>query len=800
MKKVREALTCDLNSDDVFRCYLIFNRILKEDGRAATPREIIAFLNELSGIYALHKRQFSLTTIAVYICYRDALESRPETLNTDDWLDPKLRSLATDPHLERNLAAIIFNVDAELAFQILLDDRIRDAAVGEASELIEIAKAPGFDDRVNDVIEGKAQEWQSSAEFDVVVANFAALSKSHTGHSRNLYARSLVRAFLSVSEIALEPAVYDRLFSIFAFAENNDISLLVERFIRSGYESFEDTPENLMELGQNWSNYLIAVHQQLATMGHPEAINHKNIVLPFYQAPEFIFGLASGLEGTGLELSDLIVDEEYMNDDGGVLPSLAVNYPTRSVATFNHLHRNRFVSDEQWTAIGNAVVTALREPTDKAATLFGPYITLLTSIVGHTDKDHRSKIELDELYAEEVFFERLKAAAGASDRVVALAVFMAIDRFGPEGLPVVYRTQPNPQRRQITSENFTWFHNIYSGDTDMNPEFYMSFSEMVIKSRLVTKFTELGESADNNRILIRVTKEIFSSRDLPRFNIRFVVDHFNYIAACVGGEFRTTVAEYSLRGNRSELDDLAVRDIPAELIEYTAAHADGNWSVLHEHVDAMLDAVPPEDWLGHMSAGDNHAKLLLVKIQFTGFSPSSPGFREALKKFLLGVLGGEVEIVDHALNYDLVLKAIDPAYHADMFRELREEIKGVSPASLAAATSIFPTIVQDLMSADRLSHTEKDNIVRFILCPALEGNNEAVLANFEQIGRRKVRDYRNNSQESTRGKLAGAYEAYAKSGVGRERVRAIGDLFNEKKSTSSLIEFWFGGSKEAEED
>ncbi|MBO9136560.1 hypothetical protein J5289_18135 [Rhizobium sp. B230/85] len=65
--KLNEALPTLTDDDQRFRTYLIFNWLIDQDGGRATPRQVIAFINELTSVYVLHDGGIQLATVAVYL-------------------------------------------------------------------------------------------------------------------------------------------------------------------------------------------------------------------------------------------------------------------------------------------------------------------------------------------------------------------------------------------------------------------------------------------------------------------------------------------------------------------------------------------------------------------------------------------------------------------------------------------------------------------------------------------------------------------------------------------------------------
>lgn len=122
--KLEQALPKQVTTDDRFRTYRIFCELLSQEGGVTTPRQIVSFVNDLSSLYELQDGMYELPTVAAFIAHQDKLTTNPSILNSKDGLNAKIARLTANPKLAEHLAAMVFNVDEELAFQILLDDEI----------------------------------------------------------------------------------------------------------------------------------------------------------------------------------------------------------------------------------------------------------------------------------------------------------------------------------------------------------------------------------------------------------------------------------------------------------------------------------------------------------------------------------------------------------------------------------------------------------------------------------------------------------------------------------------------------
>lgn len=157
------------------------------------------------------------------------------------------------------------------------------------------------------------------------------------------------------------------------------------------------------------------------------------------------------------------------------------------------------------------------------------------------------------------------------------------------------------------------------------------------------------------------------------------------------------------------------------------------------------------------------------------------------------VLSGQVKVEAAKGSLDTLLKAIDANYHEEIWRSLREKISDVTPSSLEAAMYLFPQLVSDIAhTGSRISKAEKDNVIRNLLSPALEGRNRQALNIFVDMGYARLKDYQDAAEKSSTSMLEGAWKSFKDAEADRELIRDVSEAIHGKKKTKSIFdpEFW----------
>ncbi len=169
---MRKALLERMTREESFRSYLVFAEYNSSVNSLVPPRKILSFINCVTSTYLQHDGRVSLPTVTLFECLRGELTAHPMRITDQNLLTEQTRLIVGNGNLECDLARLTFNVDEELARQVLIDRRISEALVRPNMELIEqVATQPGFEERLIDVFLKNAEDWISASAFDRVARN-----------------------------------------------------------------------------------------------------------------------------------------------------------------------------------------------------------------------------------------------------------------------------------------------------------------------------------------------------------------------------------------------------------------------------------------------------------------------------------------------------------------------------------------------------------------------------------------------------------------------------------------------------
>ncbi|GAC1046063.1 P-loop NTPase fold protein [Rhizobium sp. No.120] len=787
-QKVRQALPRFADEDGLFRVYLIFNWLIDKEGGKATPRQVIAFINEVSGLFALHSGRIPLPTAAAYLAVRDRLEASPSLLAKEKIVDDQLRSLAADASLDKHLASILFNVEPDLAFQLLLDAELR-SAIGESTpdRLIALSNSPGFGVRIDEVFGNGVAEWRSAGRLATAIGNICDLLNTYNGDGADLVRQSAIEAFLATETIStFEEVRFRKLIRTSAKEERTKIIEHLLSTIVAGIgppDKIDDVTGS--RLASLFSTIAEEVHALDPAIGL-EGI-WKRVALPADLLLIFGFALAScTLEVTLAKLAKPTLD---LSAEAEFLKQAAIDRPGDTFLVLGEFRKAGILTDDCLLTISTRLSTALMEESEDND-LFASQAKLMGKAWALMSLAARKKNDLSALQKDATFYENMHAAFSKSPESEALpfALLVLEEPYigGKLGIPV--RIAPNGQAISAAQEEFAWLTGVLNGDTLLTDKQIDVFTNELNSYSRVPHWIFYGRDNPNNKLAPAVTRSAFANSKIPWIASVDIIRIYAYLKTILETEMETILPGLGQRIAAGSLDKLTIDGLPLQLLSDTVKYAQTEWKTFHDRTAAVLDSVSKDEWLGHFIAGDNYFQLLIAKVQSSGYCPDSTEIRDSLLRFVLGVLDG-TNAPAQAI-YDPILDAFDPNYHLEFFRLVREKVSGVSVETIATAAQIMPKLMVSVIRSGEKQKPEKENLIRFILWPALEGGVVTIIDAFLELPKRVVADFVRSSDKSVQDALEPALRALLKhSDYGY--VRRVTEHLQGRRS-KTLIQTLFG--------
>ncbi|TIN27423.1 MAG: hypothetical protein E5Y31_13085 [Mesorhizobium sp.] len=796
--KMAQALPTLDDQDALFRVYLIFNWIIDAGGGRATPRQVISYINELTGLYILHDGKIGAPTVAAYLAVQDKLENKPSALAKENLIDEHLRILSGDKNLEKNLAAILFNVEPELAFQILLDGEIKSAVTAESSnKLIDLSKAPGFDVRLNEVFSGNTSEWTSSGRFSVVVSNVSDLLKDYRGEAAYHLNKSLVEAFLGLPSISLgrEITLYQKLVGT---SLPDDRLRVVDHFLEAASAGIQAISLDQSK-GRQFVRFLSDISKVMQEAGDGPLADTSLGKVKLPSNPNFLFGFAVEAQSASIAMTKVAKTSIDLSSDADFLENVAVDQTTDSLAAFASFKTASLVSSEQWNSVGTHLISSLTVEKSDDKRVTADRVSLLSHVFAYTGVAKDGDIDLPLLFSSPIFYENLFLAfsENSDDEGLGHAAFLASEIYLAGRLPSPFRTTANGVKTASAQEEFAWFGHVMDGSAGLTPQQHMTIAEQAVATSGLTDWLAFSNENPGNPFVTAVILAAFSMDRTPSISVADLFKYYKYLKQILGSNFGDLLPKLGAMVEGNALAKLGPEAYPTDLLIDTQELADNEWKVVHTGGNTLLEGVSKVDWLDHLSSGDSFAQLLFQKTKSSGYKPEATALKDSFLQFVLGVLDGSIVPSHVTTDYDAVMDTVDAGYHLEFFKLIRERVDGATAETISLASRLFPRLLSKIVRVGEKTKREKENLVRQFLRPALEGGVTPVLDSFLELGRKVISDFIRSSEKSTQDTLEPALRLFSNTGD-HGYVRKISELVQGRKAKTWLDVLF--GTKDSDED
>lgn len=797
-QKLSDALPDVNESDALYRVYSIFSDISRSTKGQATPRQIVAFINELSGLYTLHSGTFALPSVAAFIAYQDDLSQDPSKLSSG-LVSARIRSIAGDPDLDRNLAAMAFNVDPDLAFQILLDGRIEEASLSESpDDLRELSKSPGFDLRIHDIILENINDWVVSDDLGAIINNFVQVLGDFQGDSKAHIVRTLSKGISNADGLSLSENTIEPYLGILALADVAERTPLIEALISGALSHSQARASEPYARGRQFVATLSKIERKLGDEVGSRSVRELQKEIRIPPQPLFVLGMAAACESSDLQFKNFTIDTldlpEIANvDEENPHPFVqaAFSRPDNALNAFQSLRHSNLLPPEHIAFIAEQIHESFVERGESAEKFEARLIIFVELYLWLTD-EAKSEIELSEVFDSEHFFENLRESHdNGAENDLAYAIFLSRLYKLEEEIDEPIVIQPNGQRIRSSTEAFEWFTAYREGNETLEKEEHVVIADLVKRSRNFTKWLQISAGEVENSAMVGSVEAGLNGGPVPYISLATFLKNFRFIHEKTEVDTAGFMSKFESRIQPSDLEKLKITQVPPELIGLASGIR--GWEEFLSRICELLRAVELSEWESHFSDANVWFANLTQAIDHLQFEFQGEEQRRLIVDLVVNTLSGRIELSTKGVNYDSLLSGVPTSFRGEVFRQIREEMHDVTTSNLATLGSNFPSALSGVIShGSRITKAEKDAIVRHIFAIGLEGKNQLVLKEVVRLGYSRVSDYVKNSEESTQSKLDGAWKLFSDRSTDQGLVRDVGEAIYGKRKAKSFFEILWG--------
>ncbi|MCO4856494.1 KAP family NTPase [Herbaspirillum sp. WGmk3] len=657
LAKLKECFS-DINDAELNeRLFRLLRYSFQKTDTHASPRRIIHFINELGALDAQWQRTISLEACAIYILNRKEIEASSDSLRKEETIDPRYIQIANVTEINKEIAALAFNVEPTAANQVLLQDPISRALTSPNPEdLKKLASIPGFDDVLQDVLQDPTREWLLSPNgvLDNVCINLASLDlddararvcwRDVAGDIKRLKESIYPNANVLKSLSLVIPGIRDA-------RTAPDLAHKLQSLL--GGSQLEIGEKDAFDYGVDWFNATITIQDALQPVISEDALAEFRKKTKISLSPAAIIGCAHQCaQARDYKLSAVHPLQVDINKLEHSFIETFDNRPSVSVDVLNQII-GYFTIDKckgLLTTLVKSIHTdrlASEDEAEKRAALL-QVIHRLCSRIGdgllEPWKDVVLPLAVDGSLAVHAFNAGESNDKSGSAKMVAILMALQ-DAAKPYAVP-----GDHPHMGSAAPTAIRWFNSL-SSDGAVDDEFPNLIAQATRELSPFGYWLDRGLQDAVPAILhAKVLSSIIRLRNMYRLNVFKTLAAYSKIKTFLSEDeaaiqFLLKLAEWKKDFDGFLKNKDLLLTLPSELITDIQAHgANTSLMVILEAIDKVLTSATQEDWKGAFNESDNLLRLYLIRHKDVLLMPPTSEYKPALFDHATYLLKGLVHV------------------------------------------------------------------------------------------------------------------------------------------------------------
>ena len=586
---LEKALPAQFDGGQKYRLFQIFDVFLSERSTNPTPRQVKSFVNEVGMLWSQWQGAISIEAIAIFVLHRSKLEAEPRNLQNPDMIHARYRHFAPTRQLDRELAALAYNVEPGVALEVLLERDVTSALRNLKSERLHyLAKSPGFKHQLDRILARQCTGWASSSlrDFEAALANYVSLPLDSS--VKELCDQHFTDAIPALTKLdILSWQDHKSLFQI--------VRCMPEAYASRHLKAIADwldrnLPEQrTQQLGRAWVKFVGGFIKEIRK-SHGDAVAKSAtsaIKVPY--SSDFYLGVALDCDEAELHFSHLVnIAQQKSAEIADALAAFAEEKPS------------------EFSYVWGEIQFALKS-TEKAALFTKLFEQLRISTMSEVEGGRQDYLENLMLIAALCHDEKSVAAsvkAGIVDgtlpwhasksnddgdwKGIAHALWLAHLASKNGTVPALSASNKPPFDDVSTAHK--WFMECYAGAI---PEASLeSLAEIIVEYGSLDQWVKIFITSPENVLYQNVLARAFSLENCPPLKLTCLIDGYATLKVHFQASIVAAVTEHvggSVSAEEIEQVDLTV--IAPALVQGVAESQVGAWSALLGRVDKYLNVV-----------------------------------------------------------------------------------------------------------------------------------------------------------------------------------------------------------------
>lgn len=682
------SLPDQFDNGQKYRLFQIFDFFLTEKVINPTPRQVKSFVNDIGMLWYQWREKIAIETIAVFVLHRSKLEADPRILQDPNTIQDRYRHFVISGDLDKDLAALAYNVEPEIAFEVLLERDITAALLERSNDrLSKLSASAGFTHQLDRVLHKYCVDWASTSlnDFEAALINYSQLSINSS--VKDLCDKNFVRSLSSLTKLDLaEWKTHRGLFQLASCIPTGELTPHVQEIAKWLAGSL---PEELThDLGRAWINFFGGFLQEARKVHGQDAVDAAVAIIEIPDSPVFYLGVALDCDEVNLHFSQFrSAAKQQSLEISSQLASYGIKFPE----TFHYV----------WSELEYAL-----KKTDRSTVLIKILEKMQNNVI---DDDEEQQIYLNNLVliaasarSDASVVKGVKAAITDGTlpwyaeklnkaehwESVAKAIWLASIAIETSAMPRMSVTNKSPFGGLEAS--YKWFSSCYGGEVPV--DVLSAIAELVIAYDTVDRWLINFAKSPKHTMYKDVLIEVLGSDSCPALDLQILIKQYDVLKKNFSDE---AVSDMVNRvGQDIELgviDAIEISALPPALVKDIGNLSVSAWVHLLSRVDQYLKGLAANDWEEALNENNHNRKLLLARNDKLDGKVPPNYLRAALADFIAEVMcskeADDESLKDHSIFWSALPKRSRKALANDLFERISD--KPVIPKGVVVAISSF---------------------------------------------------------------------------------------------------------------
>ncbi|VVT12295.1 P-loop NTPase fold protein [Hoeflea sp. EC-HK425] len=668
-QKINYAVSSGADEDTMHRTYQVFHERLLQHRVVVTPRHIISFINQTVSLWAQWNDEIPMPTVAIYVLHRDKIDRDPNSLLDPMTISSDYRLAANDPNLDRNLAALAFNVPSDHAEQLLLADPIEGVLTadwsesekensGEPVELKKLREAPGFSHMITAVARDKAGNWarHSATRFRNVVQNLNMIGCS--GAVTRTAKKRILEAFNEVKPIRPKDwSAHTGLLALYEFCETeNEVIKLSQLFSHWLSVRPENTKEdNGYDEGAFLAEFVGALKHTIER-SHDETM--ARVAMRQIRVPtnyEHLIGFAADASENDLDINDLAPYQAPENFTAELTKEITEN-PLMLVDAWPQI--NSKVSQPDQLSLIKASIAHLQktdlaeDPQSYAALLQTLYAWGYIGLSGKNKQTAKQAIQ--GLVADGALSQIGQKDLPGDDagKIIAYTLWFHLDAHPNFKLPAVDLTAH--QLGNLTTGREWVQRTLLEGNIE--PDALKFLAQICIaQGKMSQLIKSAAEAPKTSELAQQIILEATNSLDLAPPALNSVLPNYQFLKELTGESIEKWLVVIG-QMPPEDWSDIDLLKLDSALVQDIADRNESGWEYVREQYDKRLLELTQEEWQEILTK-NTRVKIIAESRIESGLRFDPAIYQTPLLDYLEQVLNGQIS---ENLNWDGLSSGLKP--------------------------------------------------------------------------------------------------------------------------------------------